>query len=74
MELAKRKNWEDTIVKLIDHWDLHWKVWEHFEQVAKHRRRVGATVPVEGPCFCEYWQETKVSHLLQSIGVSFYWF
>ena len=33
LELAKRKGWNKTIEKLIDHWDLHWRLWERFEQV-----------------------------------------
>ena len=61
LELAKRKGWNNTIVKLIDHWDLHRKLWESFEQVAKHCRTVGATVLLEWPRFCSYWQEKRVS-------------
>ena len=64
VELDQRRNWENTIVKLKDHWDLHWKVWDRFEQVAKHCRKVGATVLLEWPRFCEYWHERKVSQFL----------
>ena len=32
MDVAKCKGWESTIVRLIDHWDLHWRLWESFEK------------------------------------------
>ena len=32
LDLAKRKGWESTIVRLIDHWDLHWRLWGSFEK------------------------------------------
>ena len=53
LELARRKCWESMIVRLIDHWDLHWRLWEDFENVVKHRRTVGASVLLEWPWFCE---------------------
>ncbi len=62
LELAKRKGWNKTIVKIIDHWNLHWRLWESFEQVVKHCRKVGATVLLEWPRYCSYWQEKRVSH------------
>ena len=68
LELAKRKDWNNTIVKLIDHWDLHWKRWERFEQVVKHCRKVGATVFLELPRFCAYWQEQIVSQFLKDMN------
>jgi len=64
-ELAKRKGWNNTIVKLINHCDLHWKLWESFEQVVKHCRRVGATVLIEWPRFCSYWHSQRVSQFLK---------
>ena len=51
LELAKRRNCENTIVKLIDRWDFHWKLWNRFEQVVKHCRTVGATVVLAWPRF-----------------------
>ena len=67
LELAKRKGWNNTIVKIIDHWDLHWRLWDSFEQVVKHRRRVGATVLLDWPRFCAYWQEKRVSQFLKEM-------
>ena len=55
LDLAKRKGWESTIVRLIDHWDLHWRLWGSFEKVVKHCRVVGAAVMLERPRFCDYW-------------------
>ena len=26
LELAKRNGWENAIIRLIDHWDLHWRL------------------------------------------------
>ena len=67
LELAKRKGWNSNIVKLIDHWDLHWNLWESFEQVVKHCGKVGATVLLEWPRFCSYWQEKGVSQFLKDM-------
>ena len=60
LELAKRKGYEGMFVKLIDHWDLHWRLWTAFELVVSHCREVGATVLLEWPRFCEYCREKKV--------------
>ena len=54
--LAKRKGWESTSVRLIDHWDLRRRLWASFEKVVKHCRTAGATVMFEWPRFCDYWQ------------------
>ena len=67
LELAKRKGWNNTIVKIIDHWDLHWRLWESFEQVVKHCRKVGATVLLEWPRYCSYWQEKRVAQFLKDM-------
>ena len=52
---------ENTIVTHIDHWDLHWKLWERFEQVVKHCRKVGATVLLEWRRFASIGMKTKYS-------------
>ena len=64
LDLAKRKGWESTIVRLIDHWDLHWTLWGSFEKVVRHCRVVGATVMLEWPRFCDYWKEKRVAEFL----------
>ena len=56
LELAKCNGWEQTIVKLIKHWDLHWRLWKNCEKVIKHFRKAAATVMPEWPRFGEYWQ------------------
>ena len=56
---ANRKGWESTIVRLISHWDLRWRLWEVSKKVVKHCRVVGATVMLEWPRFCDYWQEKE---------------
>ena len=61
LELATRNGKANALVRLIDHWDLHWRLWESFEQVVKHCRKVGATVLLEWLRFCEYWHEQRVS-------------
>ena len=61
LEVAKREGRHDTIVKIIDHWDLRWRLWESFETVVRHCKRVGATVLIQRPRFCSYWAEDKVS-------------
>ncbi|MFM7988736.1 MAG: hypothetical protein ACKPKO_56425 [Candidatus Fonsibacter sp.] len=47
MELAKRRGWKHTIVNLIGHWDLDWRLWQSFEVVARHCAKVGATIILE---------------------------
>ena len=71
LDLAKRKGWESTIVRLIDHWDLHWTLWGSLEKVVKHCRVVGATVMLEWPRFCEDWQEKKVAEFLAAMKFKF---
>ena len=58
------------IVRLIDHWDLHWRLWGSFEKVVKHCRVVGATVMLQWPRFCDYWQQKKVSEFLAEMKSS----
>ena len=58
-------------MRLIDHWDLHWRLWESFEKVVKHCRAVGATVMLEWPRFCDYWQERRVAEFLAEIKFKF---
>ena len=42
LELEKKRNWAETVVKLIVHWDFPWRLWGRFEQVVKHCPKVGA--------------------------------
>ena len=58
-------------MRLIDHWDLHWRLWESFEKVVKHCWAVGATVMLEWPRFCDYWQEKRVAELLAEMKFNF---
>ena len=71
LDRAKRRGLESMVVHLIDHWDLHWRLWGNFEKVVKHCRVVGATVMLEWPRFCDYWQEKKVSKFLAEMGFRF---
>ncbi|MFM7978861.1 MAG: hypothetical protein ACKPKO_06055, partial [Candidatus Fonsibacter sp.] len=71
VELAKRIGWKHTMVRLVYHWDLHWRLWNSFERVAKHCHDVGATVLLEWPIFCTFWTEEKVSNFLRSLQFRF---
>ena len=68
----KLRSGENTIVTLIDHWDLHWKLWERFEQVVKHCRKVGATVILEWPRFASIGMKTKCPNFLPQMKFSIY--
>eukprot|EP00969_Alexandrium_andersonii_P294593 13020993-Alexandrium_andersonii.AAC.1 len=50
------------------HFDLHWRLWEGFEEVARHCKRVGATVMIERPRFCSYWSEPRISGFWNDLG------
>ena len=39
--------------------------------MAKHCRKVGATVLLEWPRFCSYWQEARVSQFLKSMNFKY---
>ncbi|MFM7980998.1 MAG: hypothetical protein ACKPKO_16945, partial [Candidatus Fonsibacter sp.] len=39
LELAKRRGWTHTVVNLIGHLDLHWRLWQSLELVARHCAR-----------------------------------
>ena len=56
--------------EIDDHWGLHWRLWESFETVVKHCRVVGATVMLQWPRFCDYWQQKKVSEFLAEMKSS----
>jgi len=36
LHLAAKKGWQSTVVRLINHWDLHWRLWSGFMVVAEH--------------------------------------
>ena len=42
LHLAAKKGWQPTMIRLLGHWDLHWRLWSGFMVVAEHCRRVGA--------------------------------
>ena len=60
-----------TVVKLVGHWDLHWRLWANFERVALHCKRVGAACVLEWPAYCEYWEEPAVISFLERLGFVF---
>ena len=71
IELAGRKEWQQTIVNLIGHWDVHRRLWQGFEIVVRHCAKVGATVLLEWPRYCAYWREPKVSSFLREMNFRF---
>ena len=68
---ANVNGWWQTLVNLIGHWDLHWRLWDHFELAARHCASVGAAALLEWPRFCEYWKEERVMNLLTELGFQF---
>ena len=42
-----------------------------FEKVVKHCRAVGATVMLEWPHFCDYWEEKRVADFLGEMKFKF---
>ncbi|MFM7981845.1 MAG: hypothetical protein ACKPKO_21255, partial [Candidatus Fonsibacter sp.] len=71
LDLARRKGWKHTVVKLIGHWDLHWRLWTGFERVVRHCADIGASVLLEWPRYCSYWGEPKVSSFLRDMNFSY---
>ncbi|MFM7986598.1 MAG: hypothetical protein ACKPKO_45515, partial [Candidatus Fonsibacter sp.] len=67
LELARKKGWKHTVVSMIGHWDLHWRLWNGFERVVRHCAKIGATVLLEWPRYCAYWGEPKVSSFLREM-------
>ena len=53
--------------RMSDHLELHWKLWERFEVVARHCAKVGATVLIEWPRGCAYWRKPRVRALLSEL-------
>ena len=43
---------QSTMAKLLNHLDIHWRLWARFEMVAAHCKRVGSTVILEWPRQC----------------------
>ena len=39
--LVAKRGWQSAMVKLLDHWDLHWRLWLVFTKVVEHCKRVG---------------------------------
>ena len=60
-----------TVLKIADHWDLHWRLWAHFVIVARHCAAVGAACVVEWPADCAYWSEDAVRDFLEELGFTF---
>ena len=71
LEVAKREGRHGTIVSIIYLWDLHWRFCASFERIARHCKRVGATVLLEWPGFCGDWIEEKVARLLSLMCFQF---
>ena len=69
--MARRKGWKHTVVKLIGHWDLHWRLWKGFERVVRHCANIGASVLLEWPRYRSYWSEPKVSSFLREMNFSY---
>ena len=44
------------VLKLVSHFDLHWRLWSGFEAVVRHCAELGAAVVWEWPRFCTYWK------------------
>ena len=71
LEVANREGSHDTIVRIIDHWALRWRLWANFDKVVRHCKRIGAAVLLAWPRFCSYWTEDKVSKFLYLMGYTF---
>ena len=56
---------KSSIVKLVIRWNHHWRLWQSFQQVVSHCRKVGSTVMLEWLRFCDYWQEKRVDGLFK---------
>eukprot|EP00975_Prorocentrum_lima_P047740 9981925-Prorocentrum_lima.AAC.1 len=70
-EHARRVQCMSFAQKLVDHYDLHWKLWVGFERVARHCHAVGATVFLEWPRHCAYWREPRVVSFMQELGFTY---
>eukprot|EP00969_Alexandrium_andersonii_P314153 13878497-Alexandrium_andersonii.AAC.1 len=58
---ASRSNTQSFVRRLVGHYDLRWRLWLSFEQVARHCEQVGAIVMLEWPRACAYWREPRIS-------------
>ena len=74
LSTAFQRGCSSTVHKLIGHWDLHWRLWEHFEVVARHCKKVGASCILEWPAGCAYWREERVQAFLDELGFVSTWF
>eukprot|EP00969_Alexandrium_andersonii_P267420 11818215-Alexandrium_andersonii.AAC.1 len=54
--------------RLVDHYDLHWRLWLSFERVARHCKQVGAIVMIGWPRTCAYWHEPRINTFLRDMG------
>jgi len=68
---AKQDGCDSTVWKLVGHWELHWALWERFEQVVEHCVRVGAAVVLEWPAYNAYWKEPRVAGFLAKHNFQF---
>ena len=64
LHLAVKKGWQSTMIRLLGHWDLHWRLWSGFKVAAEHCTSVGAAVIVDWPRGCECWDEPWVNEFL----------
>ena len=56
---------------MLEHYDLHWRLWVNFEDMARHCARVGATVLLEWPRYNDYWKEPRVAKFLDDLKFRF---
>ena len=52
------------MIRLLGHWDLHWRLWSGFKVAAEHCTSVEAAVILEWRRGCEYWDEPLVNEFL----------
>ena len=71
IHLAAKRGWQSTVVRLMDHWDLHWRLWSGFMVIAEHCKRVNAAVILEWPKNCEYWKEPAVYEFLERLDFQY---
>ena len=68
---AVKDGWHGTVINIIGHWDLHWRLWANFLIAVEHCAKVGAAVMWEWPRYCTYWDEIAVIDLINKYKFSF---
>ena len=59
------------MIRLIGHWDLHWRLWSGFTVIAERCKRVNAAAILEWPKNCEYWDEPVVREIVDRPDFSY---